>query len=336
LAAVFLSNLIHRFIPQISVPVLQIILGVCISFLPLGLDTELNPDLFFVLFIAPLVFNTSMLLDKKTFWSLKGPILNTACLLVVASIIGIGYFVHLLIPVIPLAAACMLIASLGPTDDVAVLSVSKRIAVPPRLMNILFGESIINDATSIVSFQLAMAIIVSGIFSPVHVTGQFIVIGLGGLLSGTVFTGCKYIFVQWRRRLGMENVTLHILLEILTPFCVYLLAEAIGVSGIRAVFAAGVAHSVKRDKFNPDRANLNIASKSIWDVLSFTLEAVVYLILGTQLPRILQTVQSSILLVSIWELILYVTLITLAFITSRFVWFYLTVRKNCIPIQPLW
>ena len=287
LSAVFISNLISRLLPALSVPIIQIILGACISFLPLGIAIELEPGLFFVLFIAPLIFNAGMLLDKKTFWVLRGPILNMAVVLVIISIIAIAGFLHLLAPDIPLVAAFALIAALGPTDDVAIITVSQKVPIPPKLMNL------INDASGIVSFQLAMLAAVSGAFSPAYAAGRLLIAGIGGISAGLVLIYLKILLVRWLRRLGMEHVTLHILLELLAPFIIYMVAENIGVSGVLAVFAAGAAHSFRRDKLNPETASLNVASKSIWNVLSFTLEGVVYLILGIQLPRILRTIGSG-------------------------------------------
>jgi CPA1 family monovalent cation:H+ antiporter len=306
----------------------QIILGAGISFLPFGFDIELNPDLFFVLFIAPLVYNTSMLLDKKTFWSLKAPIMNMACILVLLTVIGVGYCIHAMIPALPVTVAFMLVGALAPTDDVAIISVSQRVPIPRKLMNILTGESIINDATGIVCFQFALAAVVSGSFSSTGAVGQLFAVGIGGLLVGLLFTGVKYLFVRWIRRLGMENVTLHILIEILTPFFVYLLAEKAGVSGILAVFAAGITHSLGKKKLNPDTANLTVASKSIWNMISFTFEGIVYLILGTQLPRILQTLQSNTGSWTVGILLIYILMITLAFAASRYIWFYLTACRK--------
>lgn len=328
LTAIFLSNLIYRFIPSLSVPVIQIILGACISFLPWGADTEFEPRLFFVLFIAPLIFNAGMSIDKQSFWKLKGPILNMSFVLVLLTVIGIGYFTHLLIPVIPLAASFALIAALAPTDDVAIISVSQKVNIPKKLMDILSGESIINDASGIVSFQFAIAAVMTGTFSVVYATGQLLVIGLGGILLGLAFTFVKFLFMQWIRRLGMENVTLYNLIAILTPFLIYLLAEAWEVSGILAVFAAGIAHSLGRKQLTPETVNLKIAAKNTWSTLSFTLEGLVYLILGTQLPAILRTIESGSYSVSMEKIIAYILILTLIFALSRFVWSYCTIRHK--------
>ena len=327
LAAICLSNVVHRFLPVVSVPIVQIVLGALITLLPLGFRLEFDPDLFFVLFVAPIIFYVSMMSDKKTMWEQRKPILNMGIVLVFVTVVAMGYLVHFLIPSIPLAAAFALIAALGPTDDVAVASVGKRVNVPPKIMNILQGESIINDASGIVSFQFALAAMLTGSFSLVHATGRFFVVGLGGIAVGLLLSWFKKILVHWIRMLGMENVTLHLLLALLTPFVVYLVAEGLYVSGILAVFAAGIVHSFNRDKFNPEKINLKIASESVWSMLTFTLEGLVFVILGTQLPRILVSINQS-YSIATWKIVAYILLITLLFLLLRFIWSIVMVKKK--------
>ena len=327
LAVICLSNIVNRLVPVLSVPIVQIALGAFITLFPLGFRLEFDPELFFVLFVAPLVFYVSMLADKKTMWTQRKPILNMGIVLVIVTVIAVGYLVNFLIPSIPLAASFALIAALGPTDDVAVASVGKRTNVPSKIMNILQGESIINDASGIVSFQFALVAMLTGSFSLIRATGRFFVVALGGIAVGLALSWLKYIFVRWIRSLGMENVTLHLLLGILTPFVVYLVAEAVEVSGILAIFAAGIAHSFNRDKFNPEKVNLNIASESVWSMLSFTLEGLVFVILGTQLPRIFASINHN-YSITTWEIVAYVLLITFLFLLLRFVWSIITIKKK--------
>jgi len=327
LAAICLSNVVNRLVPVLSVPIVQIALGALITLLPLGFHLELDTDLFFVLFVAPLIFYVSMMADKKTLWAQRKPILNTGILLVFATVVVMGYLMNFLIPSIPLAAAFALVAALGPTDDVAVASVSKRTNVPPKIMSILQGESIINDASGIVSFQFALAAMLTGSFSIVDATGRFFLVSLVGIALGLLLSWLKYILVRWIRSLGMENVTLHLLLGILTPFVIFLVAEACHVSGILAIFAAGIAHSFNRDKFNPEKVHLKVASDSVWAMFTFTLEGLVFVILGTQLPKILASINQN-YSISSWEIILYILLITLLFLFIRFVWSVVFVRKK--------
>jgi len=327
LAAIYLSNVVNRFLPAVSVPIVQIALGSLIVLLPFRYKLTFDPDLFFVLFVAPIIFYVSMMADKKTMWAQRQPILNMGILLVFTTVLTVGYVVNFFIPSIPLAAAFALVAALGPTDDVAVVSVGKRTNVPPKIMNIMQGESIMNDASGIVSFQFALAAVLTGSFSLLHATSRFFAIALGGIAVGLVFSWFKYILVRWIRSLGMENVTLHLLLGILTPFVIYLIAEGLGVSGILAVFSAGIVHSFNRDKFNPETVNLKIASESVWAMLVFTLEGLVFVILGTQLPQILASISQN-YSIATWEIIACILLITLLFLVLRFVWLVTFVRKK--------
>jgi len=126
----------------------------------------------------------------------------------------------------------------------------------------------------------------------------------------------------------MENVTLHLLLGLLTPFVIFLIAEALHVSGILAIFAAGIAHSFNRDKFNPEKASLSIASESVWSMLTFTLEGLVFVILGTQLPKILSSINQNTYSITSLQIIAYILLITFLFFLLRFVWSVVVVKKK--------
>jgi len=331
LAAVLLSNLINRFIPALSVPIVQIILGILVALIPFGafsFEFKLDPELFFLMFIAPFVFYSGMTGDRKTLWEMKKPILGSSVLLVFATTIAVGYFLHTIIPSIPLAAAFALIAALGPTDDVAVAAVAKRVAVPRKIMAILSGESMLNDASGIVCFQFAIAVMITGGFSVLNMAGQFMLVGLGGVLAGFVLTLLKSVLVKWLRSLGIDNITLHILIGLLTPFIIYMVAEALSVSGILAVFTAGIAHSFMRDTFNPETVNLNVAQESVWSVFSFTLEGLVFVMLGTQLPDILKTIGEDKYNIGAWQIAGYILALTFIFVATRFAWWTLAVSKK--------
>jgi len=327
LSAILISNIINRFVPALSMPIIQVALGVIIALLPIEFTLQLNPELFMVVFIAPLLFNDGIMADKKTLWKLKNPIILLAFGLVLLTVLVIGYLVHFLTPSIPLAAAFALAAALAPIDAVAVGALGKRIKIPHTIMGLLEGESLINDASGLVSFQFALAAMVTGAFSLMWAGIELVIISVGGVIVGLLFTYLKTRFVRWLRSLGMENVTLHILIGILTPFIVYLLAEYCKVSGILAVVASGIMHSFEREKINPETAGLNISSKSVWGTLVFVLNGLVFLIMGTQLPTAIE---------AIWgvpsagrlKIIAYIIIITLALMLIRFLWSLLTIKKD--------
>ncbi|CQR56384.1 Na+/H+ antiporter [Paenibacillus riograndensis] len=319
LAAIALSNLLNRFIPSVSVPIIQIALGVGITYLPLHFELRLNPELFLLLFIAPLLFNDGRHSDKEALWSLKKPILLLALGLVFMTVAILGFFLNWLLPVIPLAAAFALAAALAPTDAIAVGALEEKIQIPHQTMKILEGESLINDASGLVSFQFAAAAMVTGAFSLRSASLSFVGISIGGIVLGLLLTLVKYVFVKWLRRLGMENVTLHMLIEVLTPFAVFLAAEELGVNGILAAVSAGIAHSFGYKKLDPEVARLNIVSKSTWSVIIYVLNGLVFLLLGTQLPEIIRTIWSSSSLGHA-QVISYTLVLTLAVLTLRFIW----------------
>ncbi|MDF9844347.1 MULTISPECIES: Na+/H+ antiporter [unclassified Paenibacillus] len=319
LAALAVSNLVNRFIPSVSVPIIQIALGVAITLLPLHFDLTLNPELFLLLFIAPLLFNDGRHADKEALWSLRKPILLLALGLVFVTVGIVGYFVNWLLPVIPLAASFALAAALAPTDAIAVGALEQKVKIPHRTMQLLEGESLINDASGLVSFQFAAAAMVTGMFSFRSAGLSFLGISLGGIVLGLLLTLIKYGVVKWLRKLGMENVTLHMLIEILTPFLIFMAAEELGVNGILAVVAAGIAHSFNYKKMNPEVAKLRIVSKSTWSVIIFVLNGLVFLLLGTQLPEIIQTIWNSPEIGNV-RVILYTLLLTLAVLGLRLIW----------------
>lgn len=323
LVAIFISNLLNRFVPFVSVPLIQIGLGVMIALMPITFDLKLNPELFLVMFIAPLLFNDGRRTDKKALWGMRMPILVLALGLVFATVVVIGYFVNWMIPTIPLAAAFALAAALAPTDAVAVSSLSGRINLPKRIMNLLEGEALINDASGLVAFQFAIAAMVTGVFSLLDASVSFFVIAIGGVLVGLVLSWLKFRFLKWVRGLGMEDVTFHMLIQILTPFIIYLAAEELHVSGILAVVAAGIMHSMERKKIDPQSVKLNIVSQSTWSVIIFVLNGLVFLLLGTQLPSIIEVVWND-SGISNLQVIAYILSITAALILLRFVWVYLS------------
>jgi len=147
LLGILLSNIINKFLPSFSVPIVQIALGIIISFIPIGYELTLNPELFLILFIAPLLFYDGMISNKESLWKYKKYIFQLAFGLVFITVLAIGYFVNMLAPAIPLAVCFALAAALAPTDAVAVYEIGKKTKIPGKIMHILEGESLINDAS---------------------------------------------------------------------------------------------------------------------------------------------------------------------------------------------
>ena len=243
--AVLISAVLDRFVPKVSLPLIQVAMGVVISLFARGsIMIELEPDLFLVLFIAPLLYIEAKHADKAILWKNRGPILSLAIGLVVITMLIIGFVLHALMPAISLAAAFALGAALGPTDAVAVSSLSKQVSIPERQWGILKGELLLNDASGIVCFQFAIAAAATGAFSFLSAGEDFVVEFLGGLIFGVAIGYLSNFILRKIRDVGVESITFHVLFEICIPFVVYLSAAAVHVSGIIAVVVAGLVNVI--------------------------------------------------------------------------------------------
>ena len=328
LAAVLLSSVIDQLVPKVSSPLIQIGLGLLIAIvMGTQINIDLDPNLFLVLFIAPLLYDEAKNLDKQALWKNKRPVLSLAVGLVIASALIVGFAVKWMVPSIPLAAAFALGAALGPTDAVSVASLSKQVKIPTRSRNILESESIINDASGIVSFQFAIAAAVTGTFSLVGATANFFFAFLGGILVGIALGYLGNFIVRRVRSWGLENTTFHVLFEVFVPFIVYLVANALGTSGIIAVVAAGILNVVSPRTIGPSVSRMNIVSTSVWRVLTFALNGVVFVLLGTQLPRAMQRTWENVFIDND-VLIGYILGITALMLVVRFVWVFAMERLH--------
>ncbi len=194
LTIIAISNIVNRFVPFIPVPLIQVALGIIAASFPQGLHFELNTELFFVLFIAPPLFNDGKRTPRAELWNLRAPILSLALGLVFATVIVGGYTIHWMIPSIPLVAAFGLAAILSPTDVVAVSALSGRVKMPKGILRLLEGEGLMNDASGLVAFKFAIAVAVTGAFSLAQAAFSFVLISAGGLLSGVVISFFDYPF----------------------------------------------------------------------------------------------------------------------------------------------
>lgn len=320
LGTVLASAILDQLIPRLSLPLIQIALGIAIGlFAQEQINVTLNPELFLVLFIAPLLFHEAREANNLSLWENRATMLSYAIGLVVAIVLVVGFATNLMIPSIPLAAAFALGAALGPTDPIAVASISQQADIPKRQSTILKGESLLNDASGIVSFQFAVAAVVTGTFSAAEAIQEFLIEFFGALIVGIILGIVLLKFIEKMRDLGLENTTFHVSLELITPFMAYLLGEEIGVSGVILVVACGITMSLVPHDLKPSTARMNIVSTSVWQVITFALNGIVFVMLGTQLPQSF----GGLWLdegISNLHLIAYILVITLLMHSMRFIW----------------
>ncbi|BCG58886.1 Na+/H+ antiporter [Paenibacillus sp. URB8-2] len=327
LGLIGISKIVNRFIPFVPVPLIQIGFGVIVAALPWGIHLTLEPELFFVLFIAPLLFNDGRRTPRAELWNLRAPILLLALGLVFATVLVAGYAIHWMIPSIPVAAAFALAAILSPTDAVAVSALAGRVHLPKNIHRVLEGESLMNDASGLVAFKFAVAAAVTGVFSLSQAIGSFIFIAAGGLLAGAALSFLLIRLSVFIRRMGMEDVTVHVLLQVLTPFLIYLVSEELGLSGILAVVAGGIVQAIEKDRTDSPQYKLQLVSASIWSVLLFILNGMVFLILGVSIPDVVSVIYRDTAVDNL-TVVLYVLAITALLIVLRFVWVYLICMRS--------
>lgn len=318
-AAVVLSSFLSRFIPKVSTPLVQIALGVLIALTPSFPHVTLDPELFIVLFIAPLLYLEAHEIDKSALLKTLTLSLSLAIGLAIATMAAVGFVLHSIWPAVSLAAALALGAALGPTDAVAVSSLGKDAALTQRQKSVLQGESLFNDASGIIGFQFAIAAALTGEFEVGQAAGRFILSFIGGAAFGLLVGMLANLLFESLRALGWESTTTRILMELFLPFMLYMGAEALGVSGILAVVTAGLFIRFDRNAVGPNVARTNIVASSVWTVLSFTLNGIVFILLGMLLPNAMSASWDD-PHVSNLQLLATIAVIAFVVIAMRFVW----------------
>ena len=318
LMLVGVSRLLGRVIP-LPLPLVQIGAGALLAWPTLGLHVALDPELFLFLFLPPLLFSDGWRMPKRELWRLRGPILTLAVGLVLFTVVGAGYFIHWLIPSIPLPVAFALAAVLSPTDAVAVSAISQN-RLPTPLMHMLQGEALMNDASGLVTFKFALVAAVTGAFSLANASVTFVLVAVGGLAVGVALSWLVGRLRSWMIARGWDDPATHVVFMLLLPFAAYVLAERVGVSGILSAVAAGMMQSWL--DLLPRQTNTRLLNRSVWSLLEFAFNGLIFLLLGLQLPDIIKAVASH--ETSLWPTLLYrcldVIAIFLVLLVLRFVW----------------
>ncbi|RYN10709.1 NhaP-type Na+/H+ exchanger [Bifidobacterium animalis subsp. animalis] len=319
LGAVLLSSFLSRFLPRISTPLVQIVLGLIASQMPFFPDVQLDPELFLVLFIAPLLYLEAHEINKSQLLKSLKLSLSLAIGLAIFTMVVVGFSLHALWPMFPLAAALALGAALGPTDAVAVSSLSHEATLTQRQIGVLKGESLFNDASGIVGFQFAIAAAVTGQFCVTEAAWEFLITFFGGAIFGCIVGVLANWVFESSRQLGWETTTTRILMELFLPFLLYLGAEAVHVSGILSVVAAGLVIRFDRTGIGPNVARTNIVASSVWSVLSFSLNGAVFILLGMLLPGAMRTSWDN-PMVSNYTLLAIILCVSALVVGLRFLW----------------
>ena len=307
---------------NVSVPLLLVLAGVLCSFLPFVPRIELNPELVLVGLLPPLLYAAALQTSLFDFSSNRRSIGLLSVGYVIFGTVTVGLVVGWLFPEIPLAAAMALGAVVAPPDAVAATAIARKVGMPRRIVSILEGESLVNDATALVCLRAAIAAI-SGTVSAAEIGGGFVLAAGGGLVVGVA---AAFVLTELRKRI--RNVAINTSTSLIAPLVAYLPAEAIHASGVLAVVVTGLIMGTKAPSMPNGAARLS--QRSNWNTVQFLLENSVFLLIGLQVRTIVEGVQDDSLgLARIW---IGCAVVLLAVLVLRPVWvFPATYLPRLIP-----
>ena len=285
-------------------------LGVVLGLVPGQPRVELAPELVFLLFLPPLLFGAAFFTSPRELADNARPIGLLAVGLVLATTVIVAVIVHTLAPGVPWAVAFVLGAVVSPPDAVAATSIAQRLGLPRRVVIILEGESLVNDATALVAYRLAVAAAVSGAFSLGEATLSFAVVSVGGVVIGLA-AGWAITFVLAR----LEDPPVEVLLSLLAPFGAWLPAETLGVSGVLSVVTAGIVVGRRAPRIMS--SDTRVLGSGVWQMVVFTLTGLVFILIGLQLPTILDSLSAS---RSFGELASWAVVVSVTVILVRLAW----------------
>ncbi|WP_461213314.1 cation:proton antiporter [Lacticaseibacillus sp. GG6-2] len=319
LTLVIASNVISHYIVAVPVSLIQAALGLVVA-LVFKVQIDLATDWFMLLFIAPLLFNDGRHFPKKELWALRGPIVGNAIFLVFATTLVGGFFIHWLIPTLPLPAALALAAILSPTDPIAVQSIAQRVHLPRGILHLVSGESLINDASGLIGFKYGIAATVTGSFVVSQAVGDFFFVAIVGALAGAVLMFAINLLRMWLLQQGINDVILHTIMQLVTPLLIYLIVDDwLHASGVIAVVVAGLLNNARGNHYIQALPELRIVSERTWDIVVYVLNGIIFLILGIELPVAMHaTIVSR--EVNTFQALLDVVLVYLVVLALRVAW----------------
>lgn len=299
---------------KIPYPILFVMGGLLLGFIPKLPSLHLNPELVFVLFLPPLLFPAALFTPWRDFHANLGPILLLAFGLVLLTTAVVGWFAHLVIG-LPLAAGFVLGAIIAPPDAIAATAITQSLRVPRRIITILDGESLVNDAASFTAYRFAVAAVVTGTFSFGQASVKFLAVVVGGVVVGLA---SGWVAASIQRRL--DDPPVQTTLSLITPYVTYLAAEAMDVSGVLAVVIAGLYLGWRSPEILTSR--IRLVAQSVWGMVVFILNGFIFILIGLQLPEVVHSLSGHSIGEAVRLTILVVGLLIVVRIVCLFVFTY--------------
>jgi CPA1 family monovalent cation:H+ antiporter len=302
-------------ITRIPYPILLVVGGLGIALVP-GMPTiELDPELVFVAFLPPLLYGTAFFTSLRELRSNIGAISLLAVGLVLVTTVVVAWVAHAVIPGVDWKTAFVLGAIVSPTDPTAATAIAERVGLPRRLVGLIDGESLLNDGTALVAYRVAVVAVVSGTFSLAGATGRFFLAVAGGIAIGLA---AGYLVRQVRRRL--DDPPLELTISLLTGYVAFLPAQALGLSAVLAAVTVGIYMGWHTPELTNSQTRLQ--GQAIWEIVFFILNATLFMLVGLQLPSIVDALSGY----SGAQLFGWAALIAVTVVAVRFAWIFATAR----------
>ena len=296
----------------IPYPIVLVLGAIPLGYVPGVPDVELDPELVLVIFLPPLLYVAAFFADLRALRADARALSLTSIGLVLVTTCTVAVVGHELIG-LPWAVAFALGAIVSPTDPIAATAITRQLGAPRRLVNLIEGESLVNDASALIAYRVAVAAAVGGSFSLFDATVDFVVAVLGGVAIGLV-VGAGITAV--RRKL--DDIPVEITISIFSGFAAYLPAEELGVSGVLAAVTTGLYLGWMAPQVST--AQMRLQGYAVWELIVFLLNAVLFVLIGLQLPSILDAVSG----IAIGTLTGYALAIIAVVVGTRFIWLFTT------------
>ncbi|MDY0906777.1 Na+/H+ antiporter [Pedobacter sp. CFBP9032] len=300
---------------KISYPIFLVLAGLIIGFIPGMPHIKIDPNLVFLLFLPPLLYEAAWFTSWKAFWEYKGAIFLMAVGLVFITSVAVAYASVAFIPGFTLALGFLLGGIVSPPDAVAAAAVLKGMKIPKTVTALLEGESLVNDASSLIVFKFALATVTTGTFILQDAAVNFVSVAGLGIIVGLAIGGIFYAIHRWLPT--TENIDT--VLTLLTPYFMYIVAEHFEVSGVMAVVSGGLLLSSQSHIILT--SNSRIKAVSVWSALIFLLNGVVFILIGLALPDIVAGLGPD---YPITRAIGYGVVISFLALIVRFIWLFST------------
>jgi monovalent cation/hydrogen antiporter len=298
---------------RVPYPILLVLGGLGLGLVPGMPHIELPPDLVLIAVLPPLLYGTAFFTSLRELRANVGPITLLAVGLVLTTMLAVAVVAHAVIPGIDWPTAFVLGAIVSPTDPTAATAIAQRLGLPRGLIALIEGESLVNDGTALVAYRVAVVAVVTGSFSLATASGRFVLNVVGGIAIGLAV---GFLIRQARRRL--DNPPVEITISLLSGYFAYLPAYAAGVSGVLAAVTVGIYMGWHTPELTT--AQTRLQGVAVWEIVFFLLNALLFALIGLQLPTILDALAG----ISTGTLIQYAVIVTSVVMAARLTWVFLT------------